>query len=45
MRNQIMLDGLKKKDTYDSLVEYLDGGKNELNIQIGLQVSYETHTK
>jgi hypothetical protein len=30
MRNQIMLDGLKKKDTYDSLVEYLDGGQERV---------------
>jgi hypothetical protein len=30
MRNTIMLDGLKKKDTYDSLVEYLDGGQERV---------------
>jgi hypothetical protein len=30
MRNTIMLDGLKKKDTYDSLVQYLDGGQERI---------------
>ena len=31
MKKKITLEGSKKKDTYESLVEYLDGGQETIN--------------